>query len=246
MSETFLSGPEFDLPPYEGRPRITYMICSTGRSGSTLLCSLLTNTGVMGVPHEYFNISRHGHSMIKRLTNRDADQISIGEYFDTIVSHRTSPNGVFGIKAHSNQWLPHYKSGFITAYFGKDIKHVLIRRKDVLGQAISLVIASQTGKWTSHEKQTKEPVYDRPELEKAVGVTNHYNEIWDLFFEQTKIKPCVVYYEDLLDRPQEEIQRVLDFVGVDAKADAKLEDAGLKREATALNEEWRQRFNAGE
>src|SRR5947209_13992998 len=108
MAETFLSGPEFDLPLYEGKPRITYMICSTGRSGSTLLCSLLTNTGVMGVPHEYFNLSRHGQFLIKRLKDRADGEIPMEEYFDALVKHRTTPNGVFGIKAHINQCLRHY------------------------------------------------------------------------------------------------------------------------------------------
>jgi LPS sulfotransferase NodH len=244
MAETFLSGAEFDQPVYEGKPRRVYMICSTGRSGSTLLCSLLTNTGVMGVPHEYLNISRHGQFLITRfLGERDAS-VSMGEYFDAVVKHRTSPNGVFGIKAHSNQWLPYFKNGFLSGYFG-DIKHVVIRRRDILGQAISLVIASQTGKWTSHEEQISEPIYDRGEIEKAIKVTEHYNEIWDKFFAHAEIEPCTVFYEDLLERPTEEIQGVLDFVGVDAKVSIDLEQAGLKREATALNQEWKDRFNKG-
>ena len=244
MAETFLSGAEFDLPPYDGKPRITYMICSTGRSGSTLLCSLLTNTGVMGVPHEYFNLSRHGQFLIKRL-NSDAEKgIPIDVYFDAIVRHRTSPNGVFGIKAHINQCLRHYESGFISSYFG-EIKHVFMRRRDSLGQAISLVIASQTGKWTSHEKSAAEPVYSREAIEKSLALTAYYDGLWDQFFAQNKIEPCRIFYEDILAKPNEEIQRVVDFVGVDVKVAINLEQAGLSREATSLNEEWRDRFNAG-
>lgn len=240
MAETFLSGPEFDQPIYHGHPRITYMICSTGRSGSTLLCSLLTNTGVMGVPHEYFNLKRHGSSMIKRYTGK-VGELPIDKYFDLIIQHRTTPNGVFSIKAHINQALPYLRNGFIGGYFGP-MKNVLIRRKDVLGQAISLVIADQTGKWTSHEEQAKEPVYSYEQIEKAVRVSTHYDGLWDHFFQLNKIEPCLVYYETLLERPQEEIQRVIDFVGVDAKVEVKLQDAGLKREATNVNREWRERF----
>src|SRR5436190_15977397 len=35
-------------------PHCSYLICATPRSGSTLLCEALTNTGVAGFPKEYF------------------------------------------------------------------------------------------------------------------------------------------------------------------------------------------------
>jgi trehalose 2-sulfotransferase len=241
MTDTFLSGPEFDLPIYKGKPKKSYIICSTGRCGSTLLCSLLTNTRVMGVPHEYLNVSRHGQFLIKRLLPDHVGEVPMETYFDALVSRRTTSNGVFGLKAHFNQSLPQYTNGFIPWYFGP-IKHVVIRRRDILGQAISLVIAAQTGKWTSHEKATAEPVYSHEDIAKSIEVTKYYNKLWDDLFVLNKIEPWTLYYEDLLERPQQEIQGVVDFVGVRADVDVNLEDAGLKREATPLNAEWRKRF----
>lgn len=38
------------------QPHSSYLICATPRSGSTLLCEALTNTGVAGYPKEYFEI----------------------------------------------------------------------------------------------------------------------------------------------------------------------------------------------
>src|SRR4051794_11021098 len=35
-------------------PLLGYLVCATPRSGSTLLCELLTSTGVAGRPAEYF------------------------------------------------------------------------------------------------------------------------------------------------------------------------------------------------
>jgi LPS sulfotransferase NodH len=35
-------------------PRLAYLVCATQRSGSTLLCRLLSETGVAGHPQEYF------------------------------------------------------------------------------------------------------------------------------------------------------------------------------------------------
>ncbi len=36
------------------KPNTSYLICATPRSGSTLLCEALDNTGLAGHPKEYF------------------------------------------------------------------------------------------------------------------------------------------------------------------------------------------------
>lgn len=242
MFETFLSGAEFDTPPYEGEPRTKYMICSTGRSGSTLLCSLLHKTGVMGVPHEYFHLAQHGKLLIQRLIDPGLSRnVTMREYLETIVRHRTTPNGVFGIKGHFNQCQPHFKSGLVGQFFG-EMKYVAIRRRDMLAQAVSLVIASQTGKWTSHEEKQNEPSYSYERIEGAMSVGVFHNYLWDLFYDANNIEACIVYYEDILERPQEEIQRVVNFVGVEQEVSVDLSDAGLQKEATPLNLEWQERF----
>src|SRR3954470_5825583 len=40
-------------------PTRSYLVCATPRSGSTLLCHLLDQTGVAGHPEEYFEDLRH-------------------------------------------------------------------------------------------------------------------------------------------------------------------------------------------
>ncbi len=40
-------------------PMLSYLVCATPRSGSTLLCKLLGQTGVAGHPEEYFEALRH-------------------------------------------------------------------------------------------------------------------------------------------------------------------------------------------
>ena len=41
------------------RPERSYLVCATPRSGSTLVCHALTETGVAGCPEEYFEALRH-------------------------------------------------------------------------------------------------------------------------------------------------------------------------------------------
>ncbi len=244
MSDAYLSGPEFDLPPFEGNPKTTYMICSTGRSGSTLLCDLLTKTGLLGVPHEYFNLPKHGQSLIRRLNSTGKQRITPDEYLDAIVRHRTSPNGVFGIKAHINQCLPHFTNGLIARHFG-EIRYIRIRRHDLVAQAVSLVIADQTGQWTSHEDADSEPEYSREAIENAITVTLYHEFLWDEFFSVNNLMPCCVYYEDLLKDPESEVQKVTDFLGLEIEAKGDLSEPGLRKQTTALNQEWKERFQSG-
>ena len=129
----------------------------------------------------------------------------------------------------------------ISRYFN-DMKYVAIRRRDIVAQAVSLVIASQTGKWTSHEEQRKEPTYNYEQLESATTVGVFHNCMWDLTFQENGIAPCLVWYEDLLERPTEEIQRIADFLGVEGEIAVEIDKAGLQKEATQLNLDWQERF----
>src|SRR3954451_3190612 len=47
---------EMDSPV---RPELSYLVCATPRSGSTLLCHLLDQTGIAGHPEEYFEALQH-------------------------------------------------------------------------------------------------------------------------------------------------------------------------------------------
>ena len=106
-------------------PMLSYLVCATPRSGSTLLCELLDQTGVAGhpeeyfealrhsgvprQPHEYFDRSRHAN-IIRRLAFREMpdgvlrspnplwDPNNYGPYLQWVLEQGTTPNGVFGAK----------------------------------------------------------------------------------------------------------------------------------------------------
>ena len=243
MSDAFLNGPEYDLQDYEGRPLTTYLICSTGRSGSTLLCDLMRRTTVMGVPHEYANLSNHGQPLIQRLNKTGGNSISMEGYFDAIVRARTSANGVFGMKAHPNQFLPLLKSGFIRHYFS-GLKYIHIQRRDLLAQAVSWNKASQTGKWTSLEQEKAEPAFSFDGIEQAMAVIAGQNALWQHFFILNGIEPLQIVYEDLLEQPLAQISRIAEFLGVPAPDKVELGEAGIQKQSSQLNDDWKQQFNA--
>ena len=106
-------------------PLRSYLVCATPRSGSTLLCHLLAQTGLAGRPEEYFEALRHSGiprrpaeyfdperhaNIIERLAFRempDGEQPrpnplwrpeSYDRYLDWVLEEGTTPNGVFGAK----------------------------------------------------------------------------------------------------------------------------------------------------
>src|SRR4051812_26523346 len=105
-------------------PKLCYLVCATPRSGSTLLCHLLDETGVAGHPEEYFEALQHSGvprrpseyfdrerhaNIIERLAFREmpdraptpSDLWSLetyDRYLAWALERGTTPNGVFGAK----------------------------------------------------------------------------------------------------------------------------------------------------
>lgn len=105
-------------------PTLSYLVCATPRSGSTLLCDLLDATGVAGHPEEYFEALRHSGlprrpheyfdpdrhaNIVERLAFREMPDgpptpnalwqpETYDRYLAWALREGTSPNGVFGAK----------------------------------------------------------------------------------------------------------------------------------------------------
>ena len=127
----------------DGAPtRVSYMVCSVPRSGSSLLCELLCNTEVAGAPTEFFD-----PELMRRFRERWG-ATSFDDYIAKLLSKKTSPNGVFGIKVHWRQ-LHDLLGSSDPAQLFPGLRYVHIRREDVLRQAVSWVRALQTNQWAS-------------------------------------------------------------------------------------------------
>jgi trehalose 2-sulfotransferase len=106
---------------------ISYLVCATQRSGSTLLCELLRATDVAGVPDEYFERLRGTgqprqprqyfedpsmQDVAKRLTltvpGRPEQPGEFEQWFRYVLQRGTTPNGVFGAKMMWN-YLDEFK-----------------------------------------------------------------------------------------------------------------------------------------
>jgi trehalose 2-sulfotransferase len=106
------------------KPMLSYLVCATPRSGSTLLCQELDKTGLAGHPqeyfealrrsgvprrpHEYFDPERHPN-IVERLAFREMLEgapkpnalwhpDTYDQYLEWALDEGTTPNGVFGAK----------------------------------------------------------------------------------------------------------------------------------------------------
>ena len=147
---------KYDLPYYDDWPKIKYIICSSPRCGSNLLSEILHAQDGLGVPIAYLHLPAHFPFLAHRWNCLNDNYVDIHKYFKSCFRWRTSKNGVFGMKTHWNHFEYFLKSGILHYYF-PNTKFVFLRRQDLLGQAISLELANQTGQWTSkgssHQKE---------------------------------------------------------------------------------------------
>ena len=106
------------------QPNTSYLVCATPRSGSTLLCEALTNTGIAGQPKEYFEalkdtgLPRRPKEYFEGLENTEITELlgdyfrlddgptelelwgtsSYADYLARVIEQSTTSNGVFGAK----------------------------------------------------------------------------------------------------------------------------------------------------
>lgn len=223
---------DFDQERFTGSPRI-YLIASEPRSGSHYLASLLRGTAQAGVPLEYFH-KGHWKLWVKRC--RRGNPLSA---FRILCQLRTTSNGIFGVKTHWRQFqfacFLRLESEF------KAAKFVQITRDDLLGQAISFVIASQTGAWIHDHQPCSEPQYSFPAIQRAIDTIISKRGHWDRFFALTGISPLRITYESLTQQRDATMELVCQHLGLKWNA---IDPAQLRVQRTDRSTEWRERFLA--
>jgi trehalose 2-sulfotransferase len=76
----------------------SYLICATPRSGSSLLCEALRNTGLAGNPDEYF-----GPMHVERWNERWQTHSEI-EYLEKAISYSKGATNVISMKIMRVYW----------------------------------------------------------------------------------------------------------------------------------------------
>jgi len=127
---------------------VSYIIATTVRTGSYLLCEALDYTNVAGRPSETLNLElRPSYSREWGLPS-DA---SLAEYVRALRKQGTSPNGVFGIKIHGHhidplakEWCFLGPAHEVLQELFPGARYIYLHRRDRRAQAISFYRATMT------------------------------------------------------------------------------------------------------
>lgn len=215
------------------------LLCFVNRSGSFHLADLLAATGRLRLAEEVFN----GDVVVADPASRQVRDFPA--YLGHLLRTR-SGGGWFAAKASPEQLSLLAEAGLFDA-LGSLPRFVLMSRRDRVAQAVSRALAEQTGRWASFMpgRAGATAVYDRARIAQALADIEGATGQLEAFFAANAIEPIRVVYEELLARPQQEVDRVLAALGLPP---APIDASRLRWRSQhgALNIEWRQRFLSGE
>jgi trehalose 2-sulfotransferase len=248
-------------------PTLTYLVASTQRSGSTMLCRALRDTGVAGRPEEYFLTGppeafppgwKFWEEGIFAQPHGPMDREG---YLDLVFRLGTTPNGVFGAKLMWNnvEWvleklreLPRF-SGLDRA----DTFHTLfpnlhvirLTRRDRIGQAVSWARAAQDGVWvvsdTEGANPTGDPAYRYDFIAGLESLLVEGEHGWAELCAELDVQPLEIVYEDLVDPSGYEptIRAALGYLGIDPD-ETTIPKPRTLRQADSTNRAWGRRYLA--
>lgn len=242
---------------------LAYMICTTPRSGSTLLCRMLTATGVAGQPASLFYRPDMAdwEERLKIRPERAASETARLQAILQAARLRGRGNTpVFGLR---QQWpsfeflcrcLARHQPGspgdraHLERAFGP-LRFIHLRRADKQAQAVSYLRARQSGLWhvgaDGAELERTAPaqpaVYDAAALRHWADQLAAYDDGWEQWFAQQQITPIRLTYEALALAPIAELRRALAQLGLNGDA-AERVVVDTRKMADATSRDWLERL----
>ena len=211
-----------------------YVICASARSGSTYFTWLLTSTGFLGYPREYFNFA----TMRRQDPRYPRDP---RKQLRRILSSGATANGLYGLKIFPWQLGRVRKKIDLFRDFPNPA-FVRLVRKDVLGQAISQARASQTSQFSTLEPELQAPKYDERQIRHHLAVTMREAEFWDRLLASHGIRPLTLEYEAMMRDPQHVVDQVARLMGIPHPVPISAEPSPFKVQRDEISAEWRRRF----
>ncbi|MEO1043122.1 MAG: Stf0 family sulfotransferase [Pseudomonadota bacterium] len=232
------------------------VLCATQRCGSTMVIEDMRNTGKLGNPEEWFVP-----------WDPEKTDIDWNAQLDGVFNRATGETGIVAIKVMANQLAkvdrclsgqPEPTESF--EYFYRifaDAVWVKISRRDVIYQAISRLMARQTGINHATKEQNDEhfagnllkgydPKYNDRTKYKYDAILYEINSItlenlaWTAFFEQYGIKPFNLVYEEFSADPNMiHLDVMAEAIGL-SKIDKK--QRKMVKVGNSKNKEWHQQF----
>lgn len=218
-------------------PSIGYVVCSTPRCGSSLLCETLSRTLLAGVPTEYFDeMTRQDFCRVWKIDKNE-------HYLPALIRKKTSPNGVFGFKAHFHQYAETFGTESLPNFCPR-LKYIWVSRRDPVRQAVSYWRAIQTNQWAStHQCTNDSPQFDFEQIRKLKQQNEFEQREWKKFFDRHAIQPLQLTYEEFFPQPINAAKRCLEFLEIARPGQLPDIVLTLQRQSDELSEQWVRQFH---
>jgi trehalose 2-sulfotransferase len=248
-------------------PTTSYVVCASQRSGTTMLCRALTDTGIAGRPDEYFLAVDQQElpgwqcwedGPFGRAHNaRDREH-----YLEIVYDLGSTPNGIFGAKLMWNnvawavarfQEMPRFGGLDRAAVFHAafpDLHVVHVTRRDRVRQAVSWARMAQDGVWVVSDDEPARPTrtlqYDFDLISGLEGLIVDGERGWRELFDELGLTPYEVVYEELVteDGYRRAVLGVLEHLGLDTRGITAPPSPRTHRQSDELNEAWVVRYTS--
>lgn len=258
------------IGPMPARPEKSFIICTTERSGSTLLSETLARTGVAGVPGEHFLFHkrmtlREQNTNLPEPENAELWRLPPLKYVERVLQVGRTPNGVFGTKMMwfylrsslemlsllSNSKLKTDRD--LLEWFFPNLTMIHLVRRDKVKQAISSYIAQRSDVWADYGGK-KEDSIELQQNDAEVGysfedIFRIYKYLirddgrWAEFFSRQQFIAHKLYYEDLVTSFDTQINDLLHTMQLSQPLIIpNLNSVGTKRQANAASNYLAERF----
>lgn len=240
---------------------VSYLVCATPRSGSTLLCEGLKATGVAGRPEEYFEAvpatgrprapadylagldDLEAHALLGSAPPPDpppySSLLDVDRHEDHLARVRawgTTPNGVFGAKV---MW------GHLSdpAALFPDARYVWVRRRDTVRQAISLWRALQTQSWRDEggpDAGRRSAEYCFSALRHMAEMLGEHDDAWARYLDGRPVLE-LTYEEIAADLPLA-LERTLAHLGIRRPRAWPPALPAMRRQSDQLSDRWAEAY----
>lgn len=241
---------KFDFPKRQQAPEITYLLATVPRAGSTHFSHVLWQTGCLGAPLEYLNFEPTGPYGFA--ANSAPAQLNL---WHSVLRRRTSPNGVFGLKAFPIQFeaLNHDNPPLLQEVLAAMLprggpRHIVyLRRRDLLAQTVSYARAAMSGVWRKEQEggATASLDYSQEQMESAERGIVFQQNVWSRMFNDLRIDPLCLWHEDVLLDPAGAARQVADYIGVLIDPARAVQIPLIRKQSRGDAQAWMERYSQG-
>lgn len=241
---------KFDFPARDGAPERPYLLATVPRSGSTYLSHLLWRTGCLGAPLEYLNFDPAGPYGFASGSPAEQRRLWMAAW-----RHRTSPNGVFGLKGFPVQFEALQQDN--PALLAEVLRQILpsraesrivyLRRRDRTAHAISYARAILSGVWRKEQEHPAlaEPDYSPVAVERAGRLIEEQEASWEAMFADLNLTPLTLWYEDAVAEPERAVAAVAGYLGITLDPGAEVEVPAVARQSQEGARTWAAKHEGG-